>query len=71
MARAMSASGDAKPKAMRVMSRILVFMDSMRPHASPCSMKARMASRWPAMDRCSVTKAPMRLGRAPAALLLD
>ena len=31
MARAMSASGFLKPKATRVMSLILVFMDSMRP----------------------------------------
>ena len=27
--------GDVKPKAMRVMSRILVFMDSTRPLADP------------------------------------
>ncbi len=45
MARAMSASGDAKPKAMRVMSRIIVLMDSIRPPASPCSMEAGIASR--------------------------
>ena len=64
MARAMSASGDANPKAMRVMSRILVFMDSMRPPASPCSMEARMASRWVTMDGWSLTKASMRLRRA-------
>ena len=61
MATAMSASGDANPKAMRVMSRILVFMDSMRPLDSPCSMEARMASRWFTMDRWSLTKASMRL----------
>ena len=64
MARAMSASGDANPKAMRVMSRILVFMDSMRPLDRPCSMEARIASRCFTMDRWSLTKASMRLRRA-------
>jgi len=37
----MSASGDLNPNAIRVMSRILVFTDSMRPFDRPCSMAAR------------------------------
>ncbi len=35
MARAMRALGDLNPKAMRVMSLILVLIDSMRPLESP------------------------------------
>ena len=42
MARAMRASGDLKPKAMRVMSRILVLTDSVRPLDRPCSIAARI-----------------------------
>ena len=38
MARAMSASADLNPNATLVMSRILVFTDSMRPLDSPCSI---------------------------------
>ena len=64
MARAMRASGDLNPKAMRVMSRILVFMDSMRPLESPCSMDARIAARCFTMLRCSFTNAGIRQRRA-------
>ena len=42
MARAIRGSGFAKPKAMRVMSRILVLTDSMSPLDRPCSMAARI-----------------------------
>ena len=42
MARAMRASGDLNPNAMRVMSRILVLTDSVRPLDSPCSIAARI-----------------------------
>ena len=45
IARAMRASGDVNPKAMRVMSLILVFIDSTRPLERPCSMAARIAAR--------------------------
>jgi len=38
MARAMSASGDLNPNAMRVIRRILVLTDSVRPLDSPCSI---------------------------------
>ncbi len=59
MAKAFRASGDVKPKAMRVISRILVLMDSMRPLESPCSIDARIAVRCLTMLRCSFTNAGM------------
>jgi hypothetical protein len=46
MARAISASGLANPKARRVRRRILVFVDSTRPWERPCSRAASMARRW-------------------------
>ena len=45
MARAMRASGDRNPKAIRVMRRILVLTDSMRPFERPCSIAARIEVR--------------------------
>ncbi len=66
MARAMSALGDVKPKAMRVISRILVLMDSILPLESPCSMQVRIAVRYLTMLRWSFTNAGMRQRRAQA-----
>jgi hypothetical protein len=40
------------PNATRVMSRILVFTDSMRPFDSPCSMAARIDAWCLTMRRC-------------------
>ena len=45
--------GVAKPKAMRVMSRILVLTDSISPLDRPWSMEARICARWPTMRRWS------------------
>ena len=45
MARAMRASGGLNPNAMRVMRRILVLTDSMRPLDRPCSIAARIDGR--------------------------
>lgn len=45
IARAMSASADLKPNAIRVMSLIFVFVDSMRALERPCSIAARIRSR--------------------------
>ena len=42
MARAMRAAGLWNPKAMRVMTRILVLTDSMRPLVRPWSRAASM-----------------------------
>ena len=64
MARAMSASGDLKPNAMRVMSLILVFIDSTRPLERPCSIQARIAARWLTIVFCSFTNAAIRQRRA-------
>ena len=64
MARAMSASGERNPYATRVMSRILVLTDSMRPLESPCSIAARIRSWYFTIERWSFTKAGMRHRRA-------
>jgi hypothetical protein len=49
--RATRASGERKPKATRVISRILVLTDSMRPLERPCSIAARIESRcYPVTD---------------------
>ena len=69
MARAMRASGDVKPKAMRVMSLILVFIDSTRPLESPCSIAARIAVWCLTMLRWSFTNAGMKRPRFDAASL--
>src|SRR4051812_40431747 len=42
MASAMRAWGERNPKAIRVIRRILVLTDSMRPLDRPCSMAARI-----------------------------
>lgn len=60
MARAIRASGDLNPKAMRVMRRILVLPDSISPLDSPCSIAARMASRCSTMVRWSFTNRSIR-----------
>ena len=64
MARAIRGSGVAKPKAMRVRSRILVLADSIRPLDRPCSMEARICVRWRVMRCCSKTNDSMRQRRA-------
>lgn len=43
--RAIRASGDLNPKPIRVISLIFVFIDSIRPLESPCSIDARIAAR--------------------------
>jgi hypothetical protein len=47
MVRAMSASVERRPKAMRMMSGTLVLTDSMRPLDRPCSIDARIAAGLP------------------------
>lgn len=66
MARAMSGSGPWKPKATRVMSRILVFVDSISAFDSPESSAASMAARCFTIRRCSSTKAGMRQRGGPS-----
>ena len=51
---------DRKPNAMRVISRILVFTDSMRPLDRPCSMAAKIEGRYLVMVRASLTNGSMR-----------
>ena len=60
MARAISVSGDVKPKAMWVISRILVLIDSMLLLESPCSIEPRIVVWYLAMLYCSFTNAGMR-----------
>lgn len=60
----MSASGDLKPYAMRVISRILVFVDSMRPLDRPCSIAARIRALCFTMLFWSFTKDGIRQRRA-------
>ena len=69
MARAIRASGDVKPKAMRVMSRILVFIDSTRSLERPCSIEAKIAVRCLMMLLCNFTNAGIRHRRAQATRL--
>ena len=64
MARAISASGERKPNAMRVRSRILVLVDSMSPWERPCSRAASMAWRWRTMRPASSTNTGIRQRRA-------
>ncbi len=66
MSRAMRAGMDRNPNAMRVMSRILVFTDSMRPLDRPFSMAARIDARCLVMLRASLTNGSMRQRRAHA-----
>jgi hypothetical protein len=56
----MTASGVWNPNPRRVMRRILVLTDSIRPFDNPCSMAARMAGLWTRMLFCSATNAGMR-----------
>jgi hypothetical protein len=62
----MSASGDLKPNATRVMSRILVFTDSMRPLDRPCSMAARIEALCLTIRRCRSTKVGNAAATGPA-----
>ncbi len=64
MARAMRAAGDLNPNAMRVMSRILVLADSVRPLDSPCSIAARIDGVCSTIAFCSFTKDGIRHRRA-------
>ena len=64
MARAMRGSAPWKPKATRVMRRILVLVDSISALDSPESRVASIAARCLTMRRCSSTKAGMRQRRA-------
>jgi hypothetical protein len=64
MARAMRASGERNPTATRVISRILVLTDSMRPFDSPCSIATRIEALCLTMRRCGSTKAGIRQRRA-------
>ena len=61
--------GWTKPKAMRVMSRILVLTDSMSPLDRPWAMEARICARWLTMRRWSLTNDSMRQRRAQATQL--
>src|SRR5215211_2504752 len=56
MASPMSASGDLKPKAIRVSKRMRVLTDSTRPLDRPCSKLARIPARWSVIDRASLTR---------------
>ena len=60
----MSGSGDLKPNATLVMSRILVLTDSMRPFDGPCSIAARIEALCLTIRRCRSTKVGMRQRRA-------
>jgi len=60
----MRASGDLKPNANLVISRILVLVDSMRPFESPCSIAARIRGLCLTMLFCSFTNAGIRQRRA-------
>jgi hypothetical protein len=64
MARAMRGSGPWNPNATRVMSRILVLVDSISALDSPESNAASIAARWRATRRCRVMNAGMRHRRA-------
>jgi len=60
MARAIMVSGDLKPKAIRVRSRILVFVLSTSPLDRRWSRAASIASRCLLMRRPSSTKLGIR-----------
>lgn len=64
MARAIRASGERKPNAMRVISRILVLTDSIRALDRPWSRVASMRARTAVMRRARLTKAGIRQRRA-------
>ena len=64
MASAMRASGDLNPNAMRVMSRTLVFTDSVRPLDRPCSIAARTDGVCSMIVLCKFTKDGIRHQRA-------
>ncbi len=64
MAKAMRASGERNPNATRVISRILVLTDSMRPFERPCSIAARIDALCLTIRRCRSTYAGIRQRRA-------
>ena len=64
MARAISASGERNPNAIRASSRILVLTDSISPWDRPWSRAASMAWRCLTMRRASSTNTGMRQRRA-------
>jgi hypothetical protein len=66
MARAMRASGERNPTATRVISRILVLTDSMRPFDSPCSIATRIEALCLTMRRCRSTKGGDPAAAGPA-----
>ena len=66
MVRAIMASGDVKPKAIRVKRRSLVFVLSTRPFDSRCSRLASIEARCLAIRLASWTNAGMRQHRAQA-----
>lgn len=59
--------GDVRLKAVRVMTRILAFIDSVRPLESPCSIEARIARRCFMMLFCSFTNVGIQQRRDTAA----
>jgi hypothetical protein len=64
IASATSGSCPWNPNAMRVRSRIFVFVDSMRPWERPLSSAASIAARWLAILRCRCTNDGIRERRA-------
>ena len=60
MTRAIRGCGDLNPKATRVMRRILVLTDSMRPFESPCLIAARIEALCLTIRRWRSTKAGIR-----------
>ena len=64
MAGAMRPSGVLNPNAIRVMSRIVVFTNTIRPLDRPCSMAARIESLRLVILRCRSTNAGIRQRRA-------
>ena len=64
IARAMRAWAEWNPKAMRVIRRVLVLVDSTSPFDRSCSIAARIRARCLTMLFCSYTKAGIRHRRA-------
>ena len=64
MARAMRASAERNPNAMRVIGRILVLTDSIKASDRPCSSAASMRARTAVIRVARLTKAGMRERRS-------
>ena len=60
IASAMSASGDLKPSAIRVRTRILMLVDSISAFVSPCSSEASISARCRRILRPSLTNIGIR-----------